>query len=84
MVQNNVEIRFGQHCDMAFHKHNGKKIPLDHGYGLCVRPLNSEEFEYICKEHHGVTPDVITRGKATDGGPTSRLSVADTAWLWGA
>eukprot|EP00965_Chrysotila_dentata_P127563 4218691-Pleurochrysis_carterae.AAC.1 len=29
----------------------------------------------------GVTPDVITRGKAA-GGPTSRLSVADTAWLW--
>eukprot|EP00965_Chrysotila_dentata_P118214 3907148-Pleurochrysis_carterae.AAC.1 len=58
-------------------------IPLDHGYGLPVRPLNSEEFEYVCKEHHGVTPDVITRGKAA-GGPVSRLSVADTAWLWGA
>eukprot|EP00965_Chrysotila_dentata_P039461 1312013-Pleurochrysis_carterae.AAC.1 len=70
MVQKSVEIRFGQHCDMVFHKHNGKKVPLDHGYGLRVWPLNSEEFEYVGKEHHGVTPDVITRGKAA-GGPTS-------------
>eukprot|EP00965_Chrysotila_dentata_P080890 2670059-Pleurochrysis_carterae.AAC.2 len=35
------------------------------------------------KRRVDVTPDVITRGKAA-GGPSAMLSVADTAWLWGA
>eukprot|EP00965_Chrysotila_dentata_P175032 5777926-Pleurochrysis_carterae.AAC.1 len=82
MVQNKVEVRFGDHLDMLFPKHN-KSIPLDAGYGLHVRPLDSAEFKYICTEHHGVTPDVITRGKAA-GGPSAELSMASTAWLWGA
>eukprot|EP00965_Chrysotila_dentata_P005269 172995-Pleurochrysis_carterae.AAC.1 len=82
MVQNKVEVRFGKHLDMVIHKHN-KSIPLDSGYGLHVWPLNSTEFEYICNEQHGVTPDVITRGK-TAGGLSSKPTVADTAWLWGA
>eukprot|EP00965_Chrysotila_dentata_P159911 5281930-Pleurochrysis_carterae.AAC.1 len=83
MVQNKVEVRFCDHLDMPFHKHN-KSIPLNAGYGLHVRPLNSAEFEYFCKEyHHGVTPNITTRGKAA-GGPSAKLSVADTAWLWGA
>eukprot|EP00965_Chrysotila_dentata_P167196 5520672-Pleurochrysis_carterae.AAC.1 len=47
------------------------------------RPLNSSEFEFTCKEHYGVTLDVITRGKAA-GGQSGKLSVAETAWLWGA
>eukprot|EP00965_Chrysotila_dentata_P095758 3165135-Pleurochrysis_carterae.AAC.1 len=72
MVQNKVEVRFGEHLDMVFHKH-GESIPLDAGYGLHVRPLNSTEFEYICNEHHGDTPDVITRGKIA-GGPSRKLT----------
>eukprot|EP00965_Chrysotila_dentata_P047560 1577100-Pleurochrysis_carterae.AAC.1 len=43
MVHNKVEVRFGEHLNMVFHKHN-KSIPLDAGYGLRVRPLNSTEF----------------------------------------
>eukprot|EP00965_Chrysotila_dentata_P172414 5689543-Pleurochrysis_carterae.AAC.1 len=82
MVQNKVEVRFGEHLDMVVHK-LGKSIALDAGYGLHVRPLNSMDFKYICNEHHGVTPDVITRGK-TPGRPSSKLTVVDTAWLWGA
>eukprot|EP00965_Chrysotila_dentata_P027236 904871-Pleurochrysis_carterae.AAC.1 len=82
MVQNKVKVCFGDHLDMLFHKHK-KPIPFDAGYALHVRPLNSAEFEYICKEHHGVTFDIITRGKAA-GGPSAKLSLADTAWLWGA
>eukprot|EP00965_Chrysotila_dentata_P235468 6200774-Pleurochrysis_carterae.AAC.1 len=27
---------------------------------------------------------VITRGKTAERGPSAKLSVADTAWLWGA
>eukprot|EP00965_Chrysotila_dentata_P105495 3484214-Pleurochrysis_carterae.AAC.1 len=77
MVQNKVEVRFGDYLDMLFHRQN-KSIPLGAGYGLHVRPFNSAEFEYICKEHHGVTADVITRGKAA-GRTSAKLSVADTA-----
>eukprot|EP00965_Chrysotila_dentata_P152466 5038911-Pleurochrysis_carterae.AAC.1 len=79
MVQKKVKVRFGEHLDMVYHRH-GKSIFLDAGYGLRVRPLNSSEFEYICKEYHGVTPDVITSGKAA-GGPSGKLSVAERAWL---
>eukprot|EP00965_Chrysotila_dentata_P229217 6197056-Pleurochrysis_carterae.AAC.1 len=67
---------------MRFHKQN-KSIPLEAGYGLHVRSLNAAEFEYICKEHHGVTPDVITCGTAA-GGTSAKLSVADKAKLWDA
>eukprot|EP00965_Chrysotila_dentata_P116217 3841878-Pleurochrysis_carterae.AAC.3 len=63
MVQNKIEVRFGDHLDMLFHKHN-KSIHLNAGYGLHVRPLNSAEFDYICKKHHGVIHDVIMFGKA--------------------
>eukprot|EP00965_Chrysotila_dentata_P180423 5955860-Pleurochrysis_carterae.AAC.1 len=84
MVQNKVEVRFGNQLDIVLHKH-GKFIPLNVGYGLLhVRPLNPAELEDICKKHHGVTPDVITRGKAATGPSPGTLSVADTAWLWGA
>eukprot|EP00965_Chrysotila_dentata_P033452 1113639-Pleurochrysis_carterae.AAC.1 len=44
MVQDKVEICFSYHLDMLFHKHN-KSIPLEAGYGLHVRPLNSGKFE---------------------------------------
>eukprot|EP00965_Chrysotila_dentata_P197007 6177950-Pleurochrysis_carterae.AAC.1 len=84
VLNSKVEARFGDHLDMLFHKQN-KFISLDAGDGLHVRPLNSADFEYICKEHHsGVIPVVITRGNAA-GGPSAKLSaVAVTAWLWGA
>eukprot|EP00965_Chrysotila_dentata_P181792 6001261-Pleurochrysis_carterae.AAC.3 len=59
---------------------HGQSIPVYAGYGLRVRPLNLSGFEYICKDHHGVTPNVITRGKAA-GGASGKLSVADTACL---
>eukprot|EP00965_Chrysotila_dentata_P201893 6180811-Pleurochrysis_carterae.AAC.2 len=40
--------------------------------------------DYTCGHHSlGVTPDVITHGKAA-GGPSAKLSVADTVWLCGA
>eukprot|EP00965_Chrysotila_dentata_P094916 3139190-Pleurochrysis_carterae.AAC.2 len=78
MVQNKVEVRFGEHLDMVFHMH-GKSIPLDAGYSLNVRPLNSSEVKYICKEHRCVTPDIITRSKAAGGPSSGKLSVADTA-----
>eukprot|EP00965_Chrysotila_dentata_P083264 2746957-Pleurochrysis_carterae.AAC.1 len=40
MVQNKVEVSFVDHLDMLFHEQN-KAIPLDAGYGLRARPLNS-------------------------------------------
>eukprot|EP00965_Chrysotila_dentata_P031707 1057748-Pleurochrysis_carterae.AAC.2 len=55
MVQNKVEVRFGHHLDMLFHKHI-KPIPLDAGtINYMCNHSTRQSSSTSAKEHHGVT-----------------------------